>query len=142
MTDPQDLLRAMLDADPRVPLRTMLDTHFALVEAVYKAFGYAEQWRAFVMEDARGSYWMRLGEDAIAWSPEAFSEEPIVDGSNLCTAGIYTYRHLEQYVFRAEGLVMALLDTQSDGNALLFVFDESKECLDKDLILCAKNHWG
>jgi hypothetical protein len=112
-----------------------------LRERIYEAFGYEEQWRTFPFSDKRDCFWLRTPHK-FAYSPEPFTKEGIVSGEHLYSGVVYTQRHLSQWVYEAEGFVMALLDTRCDGNIFLMVFRAERECKDAALVGLYREYWG
>lgn len=124
-------------------LGELLDGYFdgGLLREIHKAFGYTEQWRVFPLDDHRDDYWMRL-PNSFAYSDVPFTEQGVVSGETVCSAEIYTQRHLTQWVYEADGHVMALLDTRTDGNILLMVFRAERECTDPALKTLYRECWA
>lgn len=54
------------------------------------------------------------------------AEKPC-DGMNIYECQIYTQRFLPKWVYRADELTMICVDTQTDGNKFLMIFDNAKE---------------
>lgn len=107
-------------------MKDKLNQLFALQEQIHDAFGYQEQWRVFPIVDMR----------EFCWHLEDFSKLRYWDNREYALArdqmheygaDVYTQRHLEQWVYRAEGFAMILMDTHCDLNVFLGVFDETKE---------------
>ena len=107
----------------------MLDQYFAMPRQIYAYFGYVEDWRIIPLDDSRGYYWKLKGGDRgallFAETPEIltddFSEKYYKDQ-------IYTQRHLPRWVYRGAEYTLVVVDTHMDGNKLLRVFDNAKEC--------------
>lgn len=124
-------------------LEAMLGERFDgnLLERIYEAFGYAEQWRTFPLSDKRDCFWLRTPHKFV-YSPEPFTKEGMITGESLYSGVLYTQRHLTQWVYEAEGFVMALLDTRTDGNIFLMVFRAERECKDAGLVQLYRDYWG
>ena len=111
---------------------TLLDDYFALQEKVHGFFGYVEDWRVLPLEDRREMYWMLRewqgggGTVRYAETEDQLSEELEYD-EDYYEDEIYTQRHLPKWVYRAEGYTMICVDTHTDGNQLLAVYDNTKE---------------
>lgn len=127
-------------------LDALFDDYFELRATIIDAFGHCEDWRQFVITDERDAHWMIAGGEGdgglLVWSPDPFTDAILRAGKTIYTARIFTYRHLEQYVFRAHGHVLVLADTQSDGNVFLFALRADRECTDDGLRTLAKECWG
>jgi len=104
----------------------LLDDYFDIQEKIYKHFGYCEDWVVIPMEDARDYFW-RLDEDEgivrFADTPELL----IDPAGNYYENEIYTQRFLDKWVYRADGYTMICVDTHTDGNKFLQIFDNRKE---------------
>ncbi len=87
------------------------------------------------MDDAREMHWMLVGGEGIGgtclYSPEPFTRESIADGGMIYSGVIYTQRFLKKWVYRTETHAMVSIDTQTDGNKFLMLFDSTKECTDE-----------
>lgn len=125
-------------------LKDMLDEYFkrdALERAIFEAFGFKDQWRAFPLWDIRAQYWLRIeSRDTLAHNTEPFTKENIEEGKHSSCV-LHKTMHMTKSVFEAEGMVMALGDTQCDGNIALFVMDASRECKDAELLRLYDDCW-
>lgn len=106
-----------------------LDGYFDLLKEVHQYFEYQEQWRVFPLDDQRGSVWKLQqepdGSGSVKW---ADSEEELQTCEGNCYSGeIYTQRHHDHWVWRAELHTMVLVATHCDGNILLMIFDNALE---------------
>ena len=121
----------------------VIDSYFGAHDELCDVFGYQHDWRVFPFSDERDSYWMLTSEEngSLVTSRVPFTKESVEEGKKIFTAKVYTYRHLKKWVYRRDGHVLVLADTQTDGNVFLFILDESKECKDEALIQCAKDCW-
>jgi len=111
----------------------LLKEYFKLQEEIHKHFGYQEDWVCIPLSDETDSYWMITGpedtnETSVVRSPAPFTVESIVAGNNLYSGKLYTQRFLSKWVYRTEDYTMVCVDTQTDGNKFLMVFDNQKEC--------------
>lgn len=110
----------------------LLDTYFTLLASIHEAFGYTEDWRVFPLDDQRGREWfIRDGEGSggeviygIAGVPLT---KQLLEVGEYYGGPIYTQRHLKKWVYRTDTHVMALVDTETDGNILLMIFDAALE---------------
>ena len=105
----------------------MLDEYLYAQNFIYDYFGYVENWRAFPIDDRREYFW-RLDEDEteVAFS----SQESMEDEDHLYIDTVYTYRHLDKWVYRAADFTMILVDTMVDGNKFLAIYDNAKEVVE------------
>lgn len=108
----------------------LLTEYFNLQLAVFKYFGYTEDWVAIPLDDAREYVWelcqREYGEGHVqfAESIEALQDK---ECGNYYENTIYTQRFLSQWVYRGKNFTMICVDTHTDGNKFLQVFDNSKE---------------
>ena len=101
-----------------------VDKYFKLQEEIYEYFGYVEDWCVIPIDDSREYYW-KLYKSSVLFAEE---KEDVVEetGNHYCN-DIYTQRFLPRYVYRAEDYTMVCVDTNTDGNKFLQIFDNSKE---------------
>lgn len=104
-----------------------LDKYFSLQKEIHDYFGYVEDWRVIPLEDSTNYYWRLYGE-----GPEevrfAVTEKKLEDPrGNYYEDEIYTQRFLPKWVYRGKDYTMVVVDTHTDGNKFLRIFDNSKE---------------
>jgi hypothetical protein len=105
----------------------LLDEYFALQQQIYDHFGYREDWRVIPLDDAREYYW-RLEGDGPGKVHYAKTEQELTDRTGKYYVNeIYTQRFLPRWVYRTADYTMVCVDTQTDGNKFLQVFDNAKE---------------
>lgn len=109
----------------------LLDDYFALQKQVHEYFGYVEDWRVIPLEDAREYVWQLDGEGpgSVRFADteaNLFDEE----AGKYYENEIYTQRFLPKWVYRGLEYTMVCVDTNTDGNVLLQVFDNAKEVKD------------
>jgi hypothetical protein len=119
-----------------------LDAYFAAKDRVHEGFDYVPDWVEIPLDDARKYYWMLVGGEGrgatCAYSKEPFTEESIKAGTEFWSGSVYTQRFLKKWVYRTETHVMVAVDTHTDGNKFLMVFDAARECTDEKM----KNAWS
>jgi hypothetical protein len=122
-----------------------LDAYFKLQAKIFEFFGYNQDWRVIPLDDHTDDHWMLFedadGRGSYVYSGEPFTDKSIKDGMTIYGGSIYTQRFLPKWVYRAEGFTMVCADTHTDGNKFLMVFDNSKECTDKEMKDLYKAHW-
>jgi len=111
----------------------LLDSFFKLRKEIHDYFGYTEDWVTIPLMDGTGYYWnLRKRPDSDLYKDVRYHEEPLtketLEGGATYSAVIYTQRFLSKWVYRTEDYTMICVDTQTDGNKYLMVFDNSKEC--------------
>jgi len=105
----------------------LLDKFNAVRQEIFNYFGYKEDWRVLPLDDAREYFWSLdgLGPGTVKF---ADTEDELKDESgNYYEDEIYTQRHLPQWVYRGEHFTMVVVDTNTDGNQFLRIFDNDKE---------------
>ena len=106
----------------------LLENYFELQDQLYRYFGYCEDWVTIPIEDARRYFW-RLDGEGPGTVRFAETKELLDDPElNYFENKIYTQRFLSKWVYRGEDYIMIIVDTQTDGNKYLQIFDNSKEC--------------
>jgi len=104
----------------------LLDEYKALKEELFKYFGYVEDWHVLPIDDAREYFWRLDGEGTgtvfFAETKEQLDDE---DG-NYYEHEIYTQRHPPKWVYIGAEYTMIVVDTNTDGNKFLQIFDNSK----------------
>lgn len=122
----------------KVSLGELLRQHFddSLLSVICERFGYQSGWRTYSLDDCRSLHWLRT-EHEVAYNHEAFTKESTLEGA--FSSGVICG---SDRVFEVEGFVMALVDTQCDGNVFLMVFDAAKECKDQEIVHIYKEFWG
>lgn len=104
----------------------ILDKYLALQAAIFAYFGYVEDWRAIPIDDRREMFWhITNGEGAdseVLYSPDV----TFPDAMTYCDV-IYTQRFLPKWVYRGPEFTMICVDTQTDGNKFLAIYDNAKE---------------
>ncbi len=106
----------------------MLDLYFTMFDEISEMFGYKEDWRSFPLSDERKMYWC-INSDSVNYCerPSWSYEE-----GDYYAGVIYTYRHLDKWVYESENHTMVLVNTQTDGNILLMIFDNDKKVDDSN----------
>lgn len=109
----------------------LLDKYLELQKEIYEYFGYKEDWRVFPIEDCRNYYW---------WCDERFvrfaeTEEKLQDTERgeYYENEVYTYRHLDKYVYKGDDYTMIICDTHTDGNIFISIFSNDRERQEADL---------
>lgn len=123
----------------------VINDYFSFKKMIHEYFEYKPDWVEIPLEDNREMYWMLLqkinGSGSISFSKTPFTVESIKKG-DLYTGIIYTQRFLPKYVYRTEKCVLVSVDTQTDGNKFLMIFDTNKECIDEELKNLYEENWG
>lgn len=103
-----------------------LDQYLKLQQEIFDYFGYVEDWRVIPIDDRREYYWQLTGEgrgDEVKYSLDPTLE----DENKLYSDEIYTQRFLPKWVYRGENYTMVCVDTHTDMNFFLAIYDNKKE---------------
>ena len=98
----------------------ILEKYFVLQKNIYEFFGYEEDWVVIPLDDAREYQWHLDEEAGHVW----FWDKN--DLSNIYSNELYRQRFLPGCVFPGDGYTMIVVDTHTDGNKFLQVFDDAK----------------
>lgn len=107
----------------------LLDDYFKIQKEIYDYFGYKEDWVVIPIDDARQYYWHLTNEgygDKVLFAKD---KNNVFEGTNEdgYSNEIYTQRFLPKWVYRGKDFTMICVDTHTDGNKFLQIFDNSKE---------------
>jgi len=104
----------------------LVDEYFNIQEKIYDYFGYHEQGRAIPMEDRRQYYWYMDNDKQVHYAKSA--EELQKQDGKYYVDKLYRPRigNLEN-ILVGEGYTMIAVDTQTNGNVFLAIFDNDKK---------------
>lgn len=109
----------------------LLKNYFKLQKEIYDYFGYEEDWVVIPLDDATTYHWIlqedSMGGGKVWFSDDTLTPELIRKGEQLYSNTIYTQRFLPRWIYRTEDYTMICVDTNTDGNKFLQIFDNSKE---------------
>lgn len=105
-----------------------LDDYFSLQKQIYDYFGYVEDWVVIPLDDQRSMFWRIEGGEGyggeVMW---AETVEKLNSDGDYYSGPVYTQRFLPKWVYRGAEFTMICVDTHTDGNKFLMVFDNTKE---------------
>jgi len=106
----------------------LLDDYFKLQKEIYDYFGYAEDWVVIPIEDFREYYWCleRGNQPTVVHFAETETELQTQDGMYYINK-IYFQCFLPKWVYRGKDHTMICVETHTDGNKFLQIFDNKKE---------------
>jgi hypothetical protein len=119
----------------------LLDQYLDLQEQIYAYFGYVEDWKVMPIEDARKYYWALSPEQTNVYYCESRenAEELVgnefdwevsdIDGNDVYSDEIIS-PFLPKGIYRGKDYTMVVVDTHTDGNKFLQIFDNAKEIAD------------
>lgn len=90
---------------------------------IYEYFGYVDPWEVFPIDDRTELYW-ELTKDTVVFG------DTELEVSNVEYEGSFYYvREVDgkKNVYRGKDYTMIVVDTQTDGNVFLSIFDNGKE---------------
>lgn len=105
----------------------LLKDYFNIQNLIYEYFDYNEACTVFPIEDSTRYYWALYGEGPGSVMFADTEAELHAATGNFYIDEIYTYRHYSKWVYRGEMYTMVLVDTQTDGNKFLRIFDNANE---------------
>jgi hypothetical protein len=109
----------------------LLKQYFELQKEIHQFFGYVEDWCVIPLDDATEYHWfLNQGENGsghVHFSRKPLDVKLIKAGEELYGNEIYTQRFLPKWVYRTDEFTMVCVDTRTDGNKLLQIFDNCKE---------------
>lgn len=103
----------------------LLDDYFKLEKEIHDYFGYVEDWVKIPLNNDTEYYWAVDGNNRVVF---AENKESLInlDGNHYQNE-VYTQRFLPKWVYRGPEYTMICVDTRTDGNKFLSVFDNAKE---------------
>jgi len=107
----------------------LLDDYLKLKEEIFDYFGYKEDWKVIPIDDAREYYWYLTGEGHGDEVKFAKDKDNVFEGTedDGYSNEIYTQRFHRKWVHRGKDYTMICVDTHTDGNQFLQIFDNTKE---------------
>jgi hypothetical protein len=121
-------------------LKQMLKEYFDLQKKIHTYFGYTEDWVTIPLLNGTEYFWSVCETKKIVYYHENPLTQDSVEGGAHYSGRIYTQRFLPKWVYRSDRYTMVSVDTQTDGNKYLMVFDNDKEC--PDAINFTFQGWG
>lgn len=110
----------------------LLDQYFNLEKQIHDYFGYKEGWCVISIDDRREMYWY-LEQEMTGHGYVHFAEtlEELQTGleteeGEYYKDEIFTYVHLEKFVFVGKDYTMICVNTNTDGNKFLAIYDNLK----------------
>lgn len=113
----------------------MLDDYFELEKEIHEYFGYKEDWVVIPIDNQTYSFWYIEDEENNGKVVFANDVEDFDDGMNYYSNEIYTQRFLNKWIYRAKDYTMIVVDTHTDGNIFLQIFNNSLEINPKTMEL-------
>lgn len=99
----------------------ILDDYFTLQKEIYEYFGYDEGWRVLPLDDCREMFW--YADEKYGLVRFAKTEKELQTGDGECYSNDIYHKH----VYRRAECTAIGVDTSTDGNMFLQIFDNAKE---------------
>lgn len=97
------------------------------LQEIYDYFDFKEDWTVFPIDDGTDYYWEVKEDEGIVKfydSVEAYRTE---DGSHSYSNEILHHRHYPKAIYEGAEYTMIMVDTHTDGNRFLQIFDNFKK---------------
>jgi len=122
----------------------LLNAFNSIEKQIFDYFGYREDWVKIPMEDRTEMYWMLQQNDngggSVTYFEEPITEEILNDGK-CYRDSIYTQRFLPKWVYPGKDYTMIVVDTHTDGNKFLAIFDNKKQVTMSAGLVSANRRW-
>lgn len=102
-----------------------LKAFFAARQVVFDYFGYVEDWVTIPLDDATEYFW-HYDENTKCVGYAATEQELRDQDGRYYVNELYTQRFLPKWIYEGKEYTMICVDTRTDGNKYLQVFDNSK----------------
>jgi hypothetical protein len=128
-------------------MKSLIDNFFEMQDEVFKYFGYKPDWKVIPLDPQLERHWMICGPEdksstSVVYSDKPFTQTSVSEGSTIYSGTIYTQRFLPKWVYRGEDYTMVAVDTHTDGNQMLMIFENKLECTDQKLKDVYNASWG
>ncbi|WP_226035699.1 hypothetical protein [Aquibacillus saliphilus] len=100
----------------------IISKFFNQQQEIYDYFGFVEDWVVLPFDDRRGFAWKLTGSE-VSFGRR---EDIINDTGNQYVDSIYKQRFYDKWVYVGEDYTMVMVDTQTDGNRFLAIFDNDR----------------
>ncbi len=122
-----------------------IDEYFKLQQEIYNLFGYKEEWRVYPLDDRRDVWWSIQG-NTVWWSKKKENHQQLIDqeydydgipDSDVYSGDIRGNWRLDPYNLQIyqdadKKLSMIIIDTNTDFNVFLTIFDNDKRLQSQD----------
>lgn len=102
----------------------MFDSYFKLLEEIYDYFGFIEDYVVLPLDDRREYAWAIIDDSEVQYGK---MEDILNDTGDYYVDEIYKQRFYDRWIYHGEEFTMIMVDTHTDGNKFLAIFDNSKE---------------
>ncbi len=116
-----------------------LDEYFKLQQTIYDLFQFKEGWRVYPFDDMREAWWSVEGNN-VYWSDKKENHQKLIDqeyeiddipDDDVYSGEIKGNRYLDPfglsiYEDKDKKFSMIIVDTYTDGNVFLMIFDNER----------------
>lgn len=102
---------------------TIIDEFFKIQQEIYDYFGFVEGWVVLPFDDRREHHWCLSTSEVLYGS----KQDVINETGNYYSDEIYKQRFYDKWIYRGKEYTMIMVDTHTDGNRFLAIFDNLKE---------------
>ncbi len=129
----------------KLDFQNVLKNYENSLESIHKYFKYKEDWTRIPLENMTDHHWMLLensdGSGKVVYFEKPFTKDNIEQGS-VYSSSIYTQRFLPKWVYRTQDYTMISVDTHTDGNKFLMIFDNTLENNNPEFKKIYKEKWS
>lgn len=105
----------------------LLDDYENARKKLFAYFGYKEDWQVIPVDDGRKFYWSISGEGQGSVVRFGETVKILHSEDGYYENEIYCYHHLPKWVYQGKEYTLIVVDTHTDGNKFLQIFDNSKK---------------
>lgn len=102
----------------------ILDKYNDLKQQIYDYFKFQEDWPVFPIEDSREFYWM-IVDNHVRFA-ETEDKLKDIDAGLFYENEVMTHRHYPKNIYEGAEFTLIIVDTHTDGNKFLQIFDNAK----------------
>lgn len=102
----------------------IIDEYFKLLDEVYNYFGFVEDWTVYPLDDKREFDWIIKDDYEVVHGAK---EDVVNNTGKQYTDTIHKDRFYDKWIYRGKDYTMIMVDTHTDGNKFLSIYDNSKE---------------
>lgn len=105
----------------------IIDQYFELEKLIHSHVNYKEDWVKFPLNDVREYFW-KISNNTVRYAEDpSLLPDDTTDSEDYYEDEIYKQRFLPQWIYRGEEITLILVDTKTDGNKFLNIYDNQKE---------------
>lgn len=108
-------------------IKSLLEIYNTSVNAIFEYFEYVETWEKFIISDETEYYWF-LCRDQVVFSEHLITKELLEEGD------YYSNEIISDEIYSKPDFTMIKVDTNTDGNCFLSIFDNSKQFTNAKII--------